>query len=141
MPGFQPQRLIFIQVSFLIPPEIVPGRMTLLVTLFLVLINIFNNITSNSPNVEGLTSISAWVITCILFVFGALSGYAGILFKKNRLAKVVVSRFVECLDLRNQFFRSRSTLRTTGCPRSGTGTEISWPMWTPISCWLFLSCS
>ena len=62
--------------------------MTLLVTLFLVLINIFNNITSNSPNVEGLTSISAWVITCILFVFGALSGYAGILFKKNRLAKV-----------------------------------------------------
>ena len=76
------------QVGFLIPPEIVPGRMTLLVTLFLVLINIFNNITSNSPNVEGLTSISAWVITCILFVFGALAGYAGILFKKNRLAKV-----------------------------------------------------
>ena len=76
-------------MSFLIPPEIVPGRMTLLVTLFLVLINIFNNITSNSPNVEGLTSISAWVITCILFVFGALSGYAGILFKKNRLAKVL----------------------------------------------------
>ena len=29
----------------------------------------------------------AWIITCILFVFGALSGYAGILFKKNRLTK------------------------------------------------------
>ena len=28
---------------------------------------------------------SAWIITCILFVFGALSGYAGLLFKKNRL--------------------------------------------------------
>ena len=27
----------------------------------------------------------AWIITCILFVFGALSGYAGLLFKKNRL--------------------------------------------------------
>ena len=89
-------------VSFLIPPEIVPGRMTLLVTIFLVLINIFNNVTSNSPNVEGLTAISsklnlityiltnnisAWIITCILFVFGALSGYAGLLFKKNRLTK------------------------------------------------------
>ena len=46
-------------VSFLIPPEIVPGRMTLLVTIFLVLINIFNNVTSNSPNVEGLTAISS----------------------------------------------------------------------------------
>lgn len=33
--------------------------MTLLVTIFLVLINIFNNVTSNSPNVEGLTAISS----------------------------------------------------------------------------------
>ncbi len=47
------------QAGFLIPPEIVPGRMTLLVTIFLVLINIFNNVTSNSPNVEGLTAISS----------------------------------------------------------------------------------
>ncbi|XP_023343176.1 gamma-aminobutyric acid receptor subunit pi [Eurytemora carolleeae] len=74
-------------VSFLIPPEIVPGRMTLLVTIFLVLINIFNNVTSNSPNVEGLTAISTWIITCILFVFGALTGYAAILYIKNRLTK------------------------------------------------------
>ena len=29
----------------------------------------------------------AWIITCILFVFGALTGYAAILFKKNRLTK------------------------------------------------------
>ena len=78
------------QASFLIPPEIVPGRMTLLVTLFLVLINIFTNITTNSPNVEGLTSISAWVIICILFVFGALLGYAGLLIKKKILVKVVM---------------------------------------------------
>ena len=78
------------KVSFLIPPEIVPGRMTLLVTLFLVLINIFTNITSNSPNVEGLTSISAWVITCILFVFGALIGYAGLLIRKKILIKVLI---------------------------------------------------
>ena len=32
-------------ISFLVPPEIVPGRMTLLVTVFLVLVNIFNTIT------------------------------------------------------------------------------------------------
>ena len=29
-------------VSFLIPPEVIPGRMAMLITLFLVLINIFN---------------------------------------------------------------------------------------------------
>lgn len=97
------KRIIFVKAGFLIPPEIVPGRMTLLVTIFLVLINIFNNVTSNSPNVEGLTAISstvscccflsliksllAWIITCILFVFGALAGYAGLLLRKNRLTR------------------------------------------------------
>jgi hypothetical protein len=75
---------IFFQASFLIPPEIVPGRMTLLVTLFLVLINIFNNITANSPNTETLTAISTWMITCILFVFGALTSYGGILYCKYK---------------------------------------------------------
>jgi small-conductance mechanosensitive channel len=68
----------------LIPPEVIPGRMTLLVTLFLVLINIFNSITNNSPNTETITAISIWIITCILFVFGALSSYAVILYRKYK---------------------------------------------------------
>ena len=42
-------------ISFLVNPEVIPGRMTLLVTIFLVLINIFNTIQTNSPKAEGLT--------------------------------------------------------------------------------------
>ena len=38
--------------SFLVNPEIIPGRMTLLVTIFLVLINIHNTIQTNSPKVS-----------------------------------------------------------------------------------------
>ena len=57
--------------------------MTLLVTLFLTLTNIFNKIPGTSPKVEGFNALSAWVLSCILFVFGALIGYAAILFKKN----------------------------------------------------------
>ena len=30
---------------------------------------------------EGLTAIEAWVIVCVLFVFGALIEYAGLLLK------------------------------------------------------------
>ena len=84
-------------VSFLIPPEVVPGRMALLVTLFLVLINIFNNVTNVSPNTEGMTAISSWMLgdkiqvvkvlfeisqlpACIFFLFGALMSYASILY-------------------------------------------------------------
>ena len=60
-------------ISFLIPPDVVPGRwgpgilykgstnpptnpylrMTLLITIFLVLVNIFNTITTNIPKAEG----------------------------------------------------------------------------------------
>ena len=61
--------------------------MALLITLFLVLINIFNNITTNSPKAEGLTAIEIWMLACILFVFGSLIEYAVILFKKQKVSK------------------------------------------------------
>merc|ERR1712113_151846 len=70
-------------ISFLIPPDIIPGRMALLVTLFLVLVNIFNTVTTNTPKAEGLTAIEAWMLSCILFVFGALVEYAIILMQKQ----------------------------------------------------------
>ena len=66
--------------SFTIPPEVVPGRMCLLATLFLALTNIFNTITNTSPNVDGTTAMKSWMIACILFVFFALLEYASILY-------------------------------------------------------------
>ena len=42
------------RVYLLISSDIVPGRMTLLVTVFLVLVNIFNTITTNIPKVRNL---------------------------------------------------------------------------------------
>jgi hypothetical protein len=36
---------------------------------------------TNSPKAEGLTAIEAWVIACIIFVFGALSEYTVLLLK------------------------------------------------------------
>ena len=62
--------------------------MALLVTLFLVLVNIFNTVTTNTPKAEGLTAIEAWMLACILFVFGALTEYAGILFRYDTYCTV-----------------------------------------------------
>ena len=86
-------------VSFLVPPEVVPGRMAMLITLFLVLINIFNTVTTNSPNAEGMNAITAWMLVCILFVFGALIAYAFLLWrKKNSVWKKhkVVPLLIKC---------------------------------------------
>ena len=70
-------------ISFLIPMDVIPGRMALLVTLFLVLVNIFNNVTTNTPKAEGLTAIEAWMLACILFVFGALVEWVLFIFFAN----------------------------------------------------------
>ena len=85
-------------VSFLIKPEVVPGRMGLLVTLFLVLINIFNSVREQAPISSRLNAIDLYLVVCIFLVFskfdrleieetktifnypGALMEYAVILF-------------------------------------------------------------
>merc|ERR1719419_1695541 len=73
-------------VSFLIKPEVVPGRMALLVTLFPVLINIFNSVREQAPISSRLNAIDLYLVVCIFLVFGALMEYAVILFmlKKRR---------------------------------------------------------
>merc|ERR1719384_2797815 len=71
-------------ISFVVPPDVIPGRMALLITLFLVLVNIFNTVTTNTPKAEGLTAIESWMLSCLLFVFGALVEYAVILFNKQK---------------------------------------------------------
>jgi len=81
-------------VSFLIKPEVVPGRMALLVTLFLVLINIFNSVRENAPISSRLNAIDLYLVVCIFLVFGALMEYAVILLmlKKRRKPKRTIDQ-------------------------------------------------
>ena len=69
--------------SFLINPNIVPGRMGLLVTLLLVLVNIFNGFKSSSPPSTGLNALDLYLIICICHVFCVLAEYAIVLFLDN----------------------------------------------------------
>ena len=62
--------------------------MALLVTLFLVLVNIFNTVTTNTPKAEGLTAIEAWMLSCILFVFATLVEYACLLFSRDNFVNL-----------------------------------------------------
>ena len=66
-------------VSFLIPTDVVPARIVLLVTLCLVIINTFNNVTARIPVASQVTALEVWLLACILLVFGALAEYAFIL--------------------------------------------------------------
>lgn len=81
--------------SFLIPSDDIQGRMALLITLFLVLVNIFNAITTNSPKADGLNALQAWVIACIFFIFGALFEYSVILL---RMKIKTIRQIRKCLN-------------------------------------------
>ncbi|TRY74852.1 hypothetical protein TCAL_00535 [Tigriopus californicus] len=86
-------------VSFLIRPLVVPGRMALLVTLFLVLVNIFNNVRSSAP-IPASTSLNAidlYLVVSILMVFLALLEYAVVLFSINREDNFEIHRKKHCL--------------------------------------------
>jgi len=85
---YLPSGLFFVVswISFLIPVNAISGRMILLVTLFFVLINISNTVTTNTPRAEGPTAMAVWMLACILFVFGAFIEYSIILFKDHRFA-------------------------------------------------------
>ena len=73
----------FQQASFLVPASIVPGRMALLVTLFLMMVNLSTSATAHSPKSDQVNGLQVWLLTCIMFVFMALLEYATILYIKN----------------------------------------------------------
>ncbi|KAJ8897339.1 hypothetical protein PR048_002685 [Dryococelus australis] len=66
--------------SFLINPEMVPGRMVLLVTNLLSLITLFEATRTSSPPCVGVKSMDVWVLGCISFVVMALMEYCVILY-------------------------------------------------------------
>ncbi|XP_041976829.1 gamma-aminobutyric acid receptor subunit delta-like isoform X3 [Aricia agestis] len=67
--------------SFCVIPEIVPGRMVLLVTTLLSLVTMFDTVRyTNSPDALELKCIEVWLISCTLFVFFALLEYFVVLF-------------------------------------------------------------
>ncbi|XP_065215872.1 glycine receptor subunit alpha-2-like isoform X2 [Planococcus citri] len=66
--------------SFVVMPEVVPGRMVLLVTTLLSLVTMFDTVRNNSPNALELKCIEVWIISCTLFVFLALMEYFIVLF-------------------------------------------------------------
>lgn len=74
-------------VSFLIPTDVVPARIVLLVTLCLVIINTFNNVTARIPVASQVTALEIWLLACILLVFGALAEYAFILRQVIKLSR------------------------------------------------------
>ena len=79
-------------VSFIIKPDVVPGRMGLLVTIFLVLINIFISVNSSAPVSTSLNAVDLYLVICIGQVFFALIEYAIVLFMESNSRQDISSQ-------------------------------------------------
>ena len=70
-------------ISFVIPPDVIPGRMGMLIVVLLVQVNLFGTVLGTQPPTKYPTSLEIWIIICIMFVMGTLFAYAALLFKKK----------------------------------------------------------
>merc|ERR1719468_968577 len=104
-------------VSFLVKPEVVPGRMAMLVTLFLVLINIFNSVREQAPISSSLNAVDLYLVVCIFFVFAALIEYAVILLllKKRRKPRRTIDEGLMTM------FQNTAAPTATGAATNGAG--------------------
>jgi len=64
-------------VSYFIPPDIVPGRMGMLITLFLILINSYNSV--DAPPDRGFSSIEVWFVGTQAIILLAVIEYGIVL--------------------------------------------------------------
>ena len=67
--------VLAVNISFFIPPDNIPGRMSLLVTILLMFINDYGYIRGATPLVSKISYLDVWSIGCILFVTMALFEY------------------------------------------------------------------
>ena len=91
--------------SFIIPPKAIPGRMTLLVTLFLVQMQMVKDVQAIIPDLDTLTGISVFALVSLLFIFIALIEYAIILLvaRLSDSFKFKIKWSTEIVDLVSMF--------------------------------------
>ena len=80
-------------ISFTINYDAVPGRLGLLLTLLLMMINLNNTVSSTIPKSRQLSPITIWIVGSITFVSFALLEYAVILYiakfcEANKIKKI-----------------------------------------------------
>ena len=91
--------------SYLIPPNVYPGRIGLLLTTFLMLTNMFIGVTQTSPTCGGINQSQLWLLSCIIFVFSSSMVYFIILLQME---------FSQCTSCKRIKYEGRHFLDNAG---------------------------
>ena len=97
-------------INFAVSFEAVPGRLGLLLTLFLMMINMNNSISTKIPKSDSACPLIIWILICTVFIILALLEYFMILIKvkygkmnkkikaKDKSEKEIVKDWILVLD-------------------------------------------
>ena len=92
-------------ISFVVKPDVVPGRMALLITIVLVQLNLFNNAKNKAPvSTSNINAIEAYLVSSMFLVFSALAEYAAILV----MMRVLPTWTLQIVDA--SIYKRKSTL-------------------------------
>ena len=72
-------------MSFIVKPDAIPGRMMLLLNIFLILIILMNDVKEAAPDSNHFNEIDLYLGVCTIHVFGAILEYAFLLFIMKKL--------------------------------------------------------
>ena len=67
-------------LSLFLPPEAIPGRVTMAMTTLLTLAAMFGAVRQNTPSVSYVSALDIWMCGCIIFVFFTLLEYVIVLW-------------------------------------------------------------
>ena len=114
-------------ISFMIPPEVVPGRMTLLITLLLVMVNLLGTIIRTQPPSNSSTLLVAWIIACIFHITAAVFAYAALLWNhRNMIWRKYRKNDTKEKANDNEQSEETSKLRTSDMNPKGYGVFLNW---------------
>ena len=67
-------------LSLFLPPEAIPGRVTMAMTTLLTLAAMFGAVRQNTPRVSYVSALDIWMCGCMVFVFLTLLEYVIVLW-------------------------------------------------------------
>ena len=108
--------------SFIIPPEVIPARMALLITVLLVLVNLLGTIIDKQPPSTFPTSLVIWMSVCIVFASGALVAY-GVLLRQKQTRKKKQRTEQSLVEVTTAFEKTQSRPQSKGMGITDTETD------------------
>ena len=67
-------------LSLFMPPEQIPGRISLTITMMLTVVSMSNGAFENSPQTSYLKAIDVWLLACFTFTFIVLVEFAVVVY-------------------------------------------------------------